>query len=556
MSLTKATYSMINGAPVNVLDYGADPTGTNDSTSAFQAAVNAVQANSAGYSSPYVTIVIPYGTYQISGSTGVNINYNTNVLQVCFESESGARLVGTGSNICFNFNLGGYRNILKKIDFTNFGTAVVFSTNNRDTSYLKVENCNSYSNSLFIDTVSYAATRSTMIEITGCLVENTPTAINAYNDKLTITDCWFYEPLNSFPAMLYLSGDGNVTLKDCFFIPNSTQISPVANARWIDFVSDTANGTSGDRSLKCLNIFGCRMSLESARPFIWTFDNGAAPNGANQISSISITDSYIGGTGGYPVVTYKTLYPGSVNLRNCKVYASPYIVAVDSANTTYPVPSYCAGSTVNITYHTIMVDEATRLSQNNTNNASGIIDPLLTPFYYDTTSQTSKYRTTFPGQAIDYRIPATTVTAGTSVKVSFPIFFDYNPAVSSRDICSFLLVTVSDAGGSSPSYRAQATTLVTVTGGHSGSNDVKILNSTTLQDAQGGNPLSYSAVPTIFWGSGNTGSGQVIYSGSGNPQEYVTAVWNSSNASVSWAYIVPLSGIRSNEPSLTQYGNW
>lgn len=38
MSLTKATYSMIYGAPVNVLDYGADPTGVADSTAAFNAA--------------------------------------------------------------------------------------------------------------------------------------------------------------------------------------------------------------------------------------------------------------------------------------------------------------------------------------------------------------------------------------------------------------------------------------------------------------------------------------------------------------------------------------
>lgn len=41
MSLTKATYSMIEGAPVNVLDYGADPTGVANSTAAIQAAINA-----------------------------------------------------------------------------------------------------------------------------------------------------------------------------------------------------------------------------------------------------------------------------------------------------------------------------------------------------------------------------------------------------------------------------------------------------------------------------------------------------------------------------------
>jgi len=39
MSLTKASFSMITGAVVNVLDYGADPTGATDSSSAIQAAL-------------------------------------------------------------------------------------------------------------------------------------------------------------------------------------------------------------------------------------------------------------------------------------------------------------------------------------------------------------------------------------------------------------------------------------------------------------------------------------------------------------------------------------
>jgi len=38
MALTKVTYSMISGALVNVQDYGADPTGATDSTTAFTAA--------------------------------------------------------------------------------------------------------------------------------------------------------------------------------------------------------------------------------------------------------------------------------------------------------------------------------------------------------------------------------------------------------------------------------------------------------------------------------------------------------------------------------------
>jgi hypothetical protein len=56
MSLTKATYSMITGAPNNVLDFGADPTGVADSTSAIQAFIDA----GGGY--------VPPGTYNVSST--------------------------------------------------------------------------------------------------------------------------------------------------------------------------------------------------------------------------------------------------------------------------------------------------------------------------------------------------------------------------------------------------------------------------------------------------------------------------------------------------------
>jgi hypothetical protein len=59
MGLTKASFSMINGIPLNVLDYGADATGTTDSTSALQAAVTAAVA--AGNS-----VYMPTGTYLVT----------------------------------------------------------------------------------------------------------------------------------------------------------------------------------------------------------------------------------------------------------------------------------------------------------------------------------------------------------------------------------------------------------------------------------------------------------------------------------------------------------
>lgn len=82
MSLTKVTYSMISGASVNVLDYGAVGDGATDDTAAFTAAIAALTAvvpNSAiGNAPPAIpaggTVFIPNGTYKITSTISVNTN--------------------------------------------------------------------------------------------------------------------------------------------------------------------------------------------------------------------------------------------------------------------------------------------------------------------------------------------------------------------------------------------------------------------------------------------------------------------------------------------------
>jgi len=70
MSLTKASYSMITGAVVNALDFGADPTGVADSTNAIQNAINSL-ATSGG------VVRLPVGTYAVTSpiqmSSGVSL---------------------------------------------------------------------------------------------------------------------------------------------------------------------------------------------------------------------------------------------------------------------------------------------------------------------------------------------------------------------------------------------------------------------------------------------------------------------------------------------------
>ena len=72
MSLTKVSYSMISGAPANVLDYGADSTGVADSAAAFTAAFavsNMVYVPQGSYDLASKITIPPYG--QVIGA-GIN----------------------------------------------------------------------------------------------------------------------------------------------------------------------------------------------------------------------------------------------------------------------------------------------------------------------------------------------------------------------------------------------------------------------------------------------------------------------------------------------------
>jgi|TARA_R110000796_G_C14536530_1_gene432465 parallel beta-helix repeat protein len=69
MALTKATYRMSNSAPVSALDFGADNTGSADSSSAIQSAVNSLSGGG--------TVVLPTGTYLLS--SGVVLGDNVNI---------------------------------------------------------------------------------------------------------------------------------------------------------------------------------------------------------------------------------------------------------------------------------------------------------------------------------------------------------------------------------------------------------------------------------------------------------------------------------------------
>jgi hypothetical protein len=73
MSLTKVTYSMIQGAVTNVLDYGADPTGVADSTSAIQSAIDDTRLG---------TVYFPPGTYKVTDTITIGTDGTTTAVNL------------------------------------------------------------------------------------------------------------------------------------------------------------------------------------------------------------------------------------------------------------------------------------------------------------------------------------------------------------------------------------------------------------------------------------------------------------------------------------------
>lgn len=93
MSLTKASYSMITGAPANVLDFAADPTGVSDSSTAIQAALNSGAAH----------IHIPKGYYRID----TTLTAPTTVSIISGDGVNGTRLWSNTANGQYVLALGG-----------------------------------------------------------------------------------------------------------------------------------------------------------------------------------------------------------------------------------------------------------------------------------------------------------------------------------------------------------------------------------------------------------------------------------------------------------------
>lgn len=180
---------------VSVMDFGADPTGTNDSTTAIQNAINAAQGSS---------LLVPSGTYLISGTLLVS---------------GPISILGEGiSNTVLLKKTGSSGHILDALS-TTLKTDILI----QDISF----NVNSVDSGIGVQYVQrFTVNRCQFLNIVhwGIWVGDTVgTESTIRNDTILITDCSFYNSSSTYEQLLVFNSQ-NVTIRDCWFSTGSNAI--------------------------------------------------------------------------------------------------------------------------------------------------------------------------------------------------------------------------------------------------------------------------------------------------------------------------------------------
>lgn len=219
MSLTKATYSMISGAPLNILDFGADPTGVTDSAAAIQSAIDAASTSSK-------SVYIPDGTFLLDAITYI---------------QPSASYAQRGQNI---FGL-----LFVKSNVTVFGngqTSVLKVANNqlvKQFTYTADSNSGTYANYAMPGTKGFQVFAQNPSDT---LIENFALAdikidLNGYNNKVYAVNSFGNQSQCS--AINLIAADtvtvDSVIFVDCpgtqvISLPTNTSNVTIKNCRFID----------------------------------------------------------------------------------------------------------------------------------------------------------------------------------------------------------------------------------------------------------------------------------------------------------------------------------
>ena len=239
MSLTKVSYSMIQGAAYNVLDYGAVGNGVADDTTAIRACIAAASAatlagtggifgpvgSTAISSGSGPTVYFPKGVYKVTDYLTANTNQAVNYLQFVGENS----IIVPSANTIRVFGGIGYMVTFTGLTFRGGAYAIGLKSANIDTTLVKVSNCE------FINQVQYSietdlTSNSTLLTIENCkfIMNDNTVPCGMMNlqtaDFVSVTDCW----VSGFTSRIPIVNKTQLWMRTVYCIPN------VGLTHWIE----------------------------------------------------------------------------------------------------------------------------------------------------------------------------------------------------------------------------------------------------------------------------------------------------------------------------------
>ena len=333
MALTKVSYSMITGAPVNLRDFGATGDGTTDDTSALQAAITNCANNNK-------TLFVPDGTFMYSNVTVPatktlsiigSSKENAVLKQISASTNSTAGIISTGSffasNVCFNQNWtqtspAGYMDDVSAETWGGY-----FIANITTTGTVSIDNC------------------KFVLPCRGFLVINA-NYVDFYNNTSNSL-------LSPGQTIIACTNCQQVSMND------NTLIAP----RWTDPTTGNKNGISALYNFNSTNLEICNNTMVGhqlvARGSVGTFVGsistttltvtslsanvkifpGGVISGTNVFSDNAIVSQLSGTTGG--VGTYQLLYSNGIvgsatlNINLARAVVSNNIIDTPVADTAF-----------------------------------------------------------------------------------------------------------------------------------------------------------------------------------------------------------------------------
>lgn len=282
-------FSMIEGAVLNVLDYGAVGDNVHDDTAAFEAAIAAA--------APYKTIYIPNGTYKITSTLTITSSVNCSFIG---ESKAGTVIYGSGFTADENiFNFAGTS--IAPIQNIQFKNMSIWSNNNLARGITAVwVNKSIFENLYFYNLYTglygdYAWSNSfRSIEtygITGATVILNNECNDVHFDRVSFTGSIAFELLQGGASLVFTACDfSNIgsTGYGAYIHPSTGYLyrGIVFNGCYFENMEGTAislNGADSD-SISSVSIKGCYINGNTA-----TSANGIV---LHNVTGFDISDNY------------------------------------------------------------------------------------------------------------------------------------------------------------------------------------------------------------------------------------------------------------------------